>query len=159
MSDASVLEHLRSFLTAQGVRFHETQHEPTRTSQQSAQARGEQLRVGGKALVVKIDDTFRLLVLPADRRLDSAAVKRHFHAKKVRFANPEELRRLTGLEPGAVPPFGHPILPLPLYVDQALADNERLAFNAGSLTNSITMQTTDYLRIAGAHLLQCSLPR
>jgi Ala-tRNA(Pro) deacylase len=47
-----------------------------------------------------------------------------------------------------VPPFGPPILPLPLYVDEGIQANERIAFNAGSLTDSIVMAVPDYLRLA-----------
>ena len=47
-----------------------------------------------------------------------------------------------------MPPFGRPILPFDLYVDPSIFANERIAFNAGSLTDSIVMSTADYRRIA-----------
>ena len=53
-----------------------------------------------------------------------------------------------GLVPGSVPPFGQPILPFPLYVDEAIEQNERIAFNAGSMTDSIILGVPDYLRLA-----------
>src|ERR1017187_3270787 len=106
------------------------------------------MRVGGKALLIKVDDTFRLFVLSADRKLDSAAIRQYFGAKKTRFATPEELMELTGLAPGSVPPFGEPILPFRLYVDQSVFENDRIAFNAGSLTDSIVMPVEDYRRLA-----------
>ena len=49
--------------------------------------------------------------------------------------------------PGSVPPFGQPILPFPLYVDPRFSRIERIAFNAGSLTDSIVMATDDYRRL------------
>ena len=55
--------------------------------------------------------------------------------------------------PGSVPPFGEPILPFELFADPALGNNDRIAFNAGSLTNSIIMAFADYQRIAGAKWL------
>ncbi len=141
---------IRALLTAAGSSFVEKHHEPTYTSAESARARGESLAHGAKALVVKVDGRFVLFVLPADRKLDSAAVKRHFGAKKLRFANRDELLDLTGLVPGSVPPFGHPIVPLPLVADPALLENDRVAFNAGSLTDSLVLSTADYQRIANA---------
>jgi prolyl-tRNA editing enzyme YbaK/EbsC (Cys-tRNA(Pro) deacylase) len=87
-------------------------------------------------------------VLSADRKLDSAAIRAYFSARKTRFATPEELMELTGLAPGSVPPFGSPILPFPLYADPSLFENERIAFNAGSLTDSVIMGTGDYRRLA-----------
>jgi len=71
------------------------------------------------------------------------------------------LKSLTGLVPGAVPPFGRPILERPileldLYVDRSILENERIAFNAGSLTDSIIMNTKDYIMIANPQIFHFS---
>jgi prolyl-tRNA editing enzyme YbaK/EbsC (Cys-tRNA(Pro) deacylase) len=146
--DNPILDAIRQLLTDAGVPFREVQHAPTHTSEESATARGEELRTGGKALLLKTDDVFRLFVLPADRKLDSGAVKKHLGVKRTRFATADELKELTGLVPGSVPPFGPPVLPFELYVDDAIRTNERIAFNAGSLTDSIILATADYLTVA-----------
>lgn len=148
----SILAAIRDWLSLEKVPFREVQHEPTRTSEESARARGEPLEIGGKALLIKVDDSFRLFVISAAKRLDSGAVKKSFGAKKIRFATSEELMELTGLVPGSVPPFGQPILPFELHVDESIASNTRIAFNAGSLTDSIVMSVADYLRIARPHV-------
>src|SRR4051812_34231885 len=145
----SVLTRIRQLLHASGVPFTEKQHPPTRTSEESAAARGEPLSVGAKALLLRTDDVFRLFVLPADRKLDSAAIRRELNVKKTRFASPEELLELTGLVPGSVPPFGRPVLPFELFADVAVgAEHGRVAFNAGSLTDSIIMATADWESLA-----------
>jgi prolyl-tRNA editing enzyme YbaK/EbsC (Cys-tRNA(Pro) deacylase) len=143
-----LLDRIREWLTAEGVVFREVHHAPTRTSEESALARREELRVGGKALLLKVDDTFRLFVMSAALKLDSGAIKKRFGSKKIRFATPEELMELTGLVPGSVPPFGPPLLSFPLYVDPSVLANDRVAFNAGSLTDSIVMPIGDYRRLA-----------
>ena len=97
---------------------------------------------------MKVDDDFRLFVVSAARKLRSNAIKRNFRAKKLRFATAEELFELTGLAPGGVPPFGHPILPLPLFVDSSTVANDRIAFNAGSLERSIILSVDDWRRAA-----------
>jgi Ala-tRNA(Pro) deacylase len=141
----SVLARIRELLRAEGVKFTEKEHAPTYTSEESAAARGEALGVGAKALLLKTDEIFRLFVLPADKKLDSAAIKRELKVKKIRFASAEELHALTGLPPGSVPPFGPPILPFDLYADDSLGTaHGRIAFNAGSLTNSIIMSAADW---------------
>jgi prolyl-tRNA editing enzyme YbaK/EbsC (Cys-tRNA(Pro) deacylase) len=153
-----VLDNIRRLLADEGVPFREVQHVPTYTSEESAKARGEDLHTGGKALLLKTGDTFRLFVLPADRKLDSVAVKRRFGIKKVRFATADELKELTGLVPGSVPPFGPPVLPFEVYVDDAIRANERIAFNAGSLTDSIILATADYLAVVKPTLFTFSVP-
>ncbi len=145
---SEILSAIRGLLSVASVPFREVHHEPTRTSEESAKARGEELRIGGKALLMKGDDLFRLFVLPADRKLDSGAIRREFGWKKLRFATPEELLELTGLVPGCVPPFGPPILPFELCLDQTATQNPRIAFNAGSLTDSIILAMRDYLIVA-----------
>lgn len=144
----AILDTIRKLLSDNGVSFREVHHEPTHTSADSARARGEDLRVGGKALLMKADGAYRLFVLPADRRVDSSAIRRELGVRKLRFANADELAELTGLVPGSVPPFGSPVLPFELYVDEAILENDRIAFNAGSLTDSIILSVDDYLTVA-----------
>jgi len=149
-----IFESILSWLQRENVPYRHVRHEPTFTSEESARARGESVQVGGKALVVKVGDEFRLFVLSAACKFDSNAVKAHFGVKKTRFADRDELLQLTGLVPGSVPPFGPPILNLPLYVDPSITANAVIAFNAGSLTDSLILATPDYLRIAKPEVFQ-----
>ncbi len=145
----SVLQRIRNILTGADITFREISHQPTHTSEESARIRGESLAVGGKALLLKNDDIFRLFVLPADRQLDAKKVKQQLGARSVRFATREELLELTGLVPGAVPPFGEPVLPFKLYADTAIGSTEdKVAFNAGELTTSIVMKASDWRAVA-----------
>ncbi len=150
MSDAQERTHaaIGNLLRSRGIAFREVHHEPTLTSEQSAAARGESIEIGGKAMVIKVDDAFHLFVLSAARAVDANAIRKHLSARRSRFATPEELTRLTGLVPGSVPPFGRPILDLDLYADEAMLRNERIAFNAGSLTHSIIMNLQDWVAVA-----------
>jgi prolyl-tRNA editing enzyme YbaK/EbsC (Cys-tRNA(Pro) deacylase) len=143
-----LLQSILSLLEENAVGYRHLTHEPTPTSEDSARVRGEPLAMGGKALIIKAADRYVLLVISAARRLDSGKLKKALGVKKTRFATADELRELTGLVPGAVPPFGEPILPLPLYVDASVLANQRIAFNAGSLTDSVILSIDDYRRIA-----------
>ena len=151
-----VLSAIRQHLDQLGLPYREVHHGPTLTSEDSARARGEDLRIGGKALLIKTGDIFRLFVLSASRKLNSTAVKTRFGAKKLRFASADELRELTGLAPGSVPPFGIPILPFELYVDESILANQKIAFNAGSLTDSMVMTVEDYRKAAAPEIFAFS---
>ena len=148
MSDKFVFKKICSYLDEQKVIYRVLHHEPTLTSEDSARIRKEDIRIGGKALLIKVENTFRLFVLSAALRLNSHAIRNHFRARKLRFAAAAELRDLTGLVPGSIPPFGEPILPFDLYVDSSITENKRIAFNAGSLTDSLFLDVEDYLRVA-----------
>lgn len=152
----SVFESIKLFLDENQIVYRTVHHEPTFTSEESAKARGEDVKIGGKAIVMKVGEVFRLFVLSAALKIDSEAIKSHFQTKSTRFANAEELLDFTGLVPGSVPPFGYPILPFELYVDQSILRNEKIAFNAGSLTDSVVMRTSDYLKVADATVFDFS---
>lgn len=142
----SVFPRLEQFLQQSGVNFQVSHHEPVFTSEQAAAVRGTSLSSGAKALVVKAEERFVMLVLPADRKLDSRKAQRGLGVKGLRFASKEELMELTDLEPGAVPPFGS-LFNLSTYVDPALADNVNINFNAGDRTISIQMSHADFMTV------------
>jgi Ala-tRNA(Pro) deacylase len=153
----SVYDRVVHALQHAAVSFREVQHEPTLTSADSARARGEPLGVGAKALLLKCDGAFRLIVLPADRKLGSKRLKQALGVKDVRFASREELFELTGLVPGSVPPFGEPILPFPLFADHEVGVRfPRVAFNAGDLCRSIVMSAGDWEAIARPQRIACA---
>ena len=154
-----MLDTIRDLLTRQDADFREIHHQPTRTSEESARARGEPVAIGGKALLMKVGGEHVLFVISAAQRIDSAAIRRQLGVKKLRFASAEELHELTGLVPGGVPPFGEPILPFPLCADESVFENDRIAFNAGSLTDSIVMSVADWERIAQPRRLRFSKPQ
>ena len=143
-----VLRQIRELLTSAAIAFKEVSHEHTLTSQASAQARGESLRVGGKALLIKADQRFVIAVISAARQVNNKKLRSALGAQKIRFATTEELHALTGVAKGALPPFGTPLFDLALVADRSVLAQEEIAFNAGSLTDSIIMATRDWQRLA-----------
>jgi Ala-tRNA(Pro) deacylase len=140
----TVFDRIQTLLTAKGIAFAVDRHAPVFTSEEAARVRGTALSSGAKALVLKIDDAFSLLVLPADRKLDSKGTKKALKAKSIRFATKEEVLEITGLLPGSIPPFGS-LFGLKTIVDPALRLNESINFNAGEHAISISMKCIDYL--------------
>lgn len=139
----SVFERIRDQLERGGIPHTILRHEPVFTSEQAAAVRGTSLHSGAKALIVKAGDAFRLLVLPADRKLDSRKARAALGVKGLRFATREEVEQRTGLQPGSIPPFGS-LFDLPTFCDPALAENESINFNAGDHAISIQMRFEDY---------------
>jgi len=142
----TVFEQMTQLLTDHSAEYEVLRHTPVYTSEEAAQVRGTSLSSGAKALICKCDAEMRLFVMPANRRLASRTVRRQFGWRKLRFATREEVQELTGLKPGSIPPFGS-LFDLPLCCDPALADNERINFNAGEHAVSISLLYSDYVRI------------
>ena len=85
-------------------------HPPVRTSIEASNQRQVPLNSGAKAMLVcqKNTDQFTLVVLPAHLSCDyrKIASKLGISQSKLRMATEEEVRKITGCIPGAVPPFG-----------------------------------------------------
>jgi Ala-tRNA(Pro) deacylase len=149
---ASVFERIEEKLRQAGVPFTVLRHAPVHTSEEAAAVRGTPLSSGAKALVVKAGEAFVLLVLPADRKLDSRKARAGLGARALRFATREEVERLTGLQPGAIPPFGS-LFGLATRCDPALADTPSINFNAGDHAVSVQMACADYLAVERPQLV------
>lgn len=158
MSPEPVLERILALLDAAGCRYQRIEHEPVSGAEDAARVRGSELAAGVKAILFKIDRRFALLAMAADRRLRSARIRRALGVKRTRFASREELLELTGLAPGAVPPFGEPVLPFPLYADPSVFAGDEVIFTAGSRTTSLRMATADYRRLAAPEVAEVAEP-
>jgi Ala-tRNA(Pro) deacylase len=141
-----VLDRITALLQQHSVTFEMLRHTPVFTSEEAAQVRGTSLSSGAKALVCKADERFVLLVMPANRRLDSKLARSSLGIKSLRFATREEVLELTSLTPGSIPPFGQ-LFALKTYCDAALAVEDRINFNAGDHSVSVSMRYEDYARI------------
>jgi hypothetical protein len=83
--NSAMFQKIREYLEKNSISYRALHHRPTRTSEESARARGENISIGGKALVMKIGESFRLFVLSASRKLDSSKVRGYFNTRKTRF--------------------------------------------------------------------------
>ena len=140
----SVFDSVSQLLTAKSIDFDILRHAPVYTSEEAAAVRGTPLASGAKALICKADDQFVMIVLPADRKLASKAVRKAGGIKSLRFASREEVEQLTGLTPGSIPPFGS-LFGLATWCDERLAEHQRINFNAGDHSISISMTYDDYI--------------
>ena len=142
----NLFERIERWLHERQVDFDVLRHKPVYTSAEAAEVRGAALASGAKALVCKADGRFMMFVLPADRKLASKQIRAERKWKSLRFANRDELVELTGLEPGSVPPFGS-LFDLPTLCDRRLGDQQRINFNAGDHTISLSMTFDDYVAV------------
>jgi Ala-tRNA(Pro) deacylase len=141
---SSVFERVENLLNQHGISFEVSWHEAVYTSEEAARVRGTPLASGAKALICKGDDAFVMFVVPADRKLDSHAVRRAKGWRKLRFSTKEEVMEMTGLTPGSIPPFGS-LFGLPTLCDERLGDNDVINFNAGDHEISVSMRYADYV--------------
>ncbi len=145
---ARVLEQLQ----ATDAEVTHLRHAKATTTEALAAARSLPVSAGVKALVMKIRGELTVVALRADQTMDNRVVRRVLRSQKLRFARAEELAAL-GLQPGQVPPFGRPVLPLRLVADHAILAGEQVAFTAGTHTDSLVVATEDWVRAAQPELV------
>lgn len=136
-----------SILQAGNVNYQIIEHEPVYTSTQAESISGLTLSQGAKALLLKADKNFVLVVLPGDRRVDFDKLKQVLSAKKVRFAVEDEVKEIMHCGLGACYPIGS-FLNLRTVADPSLMENEMIAFNPGVNDKSIILNSADYVKIA-----------
>lgn len=143
----SVYDRIVDELKSAGVAYEPYEHQEVFTSEEAASVRNTPLSQGAKALVLYADDAPIMVTVPGDRKLDTKAFKHAFGIHDLRMATAEEVHAVTGVNVGAVPPFGH-IFGIPLYMDAKFEKEPVVSFNAGLHTRSICMKQKDYKRIA-----------
>lgn len=143
----SVSTRLKSFLEDNQIAYSVMTHTTAYTAQGAAAA----MKISGKELaktvVLRTGEEMILAVLPAPNhvRLDKLAAE---VGKPVRLATEQEFSDLfPDCDLGAMPPFGA-LYDLPVYVDESLAADEAIVFNAGTHREAIRMRYDDFVSMA-----------
>ncbi|HTR39927.1 MAG TPA: YbaK/EbsC family protein [Bryobacteraceae bacterium] len=138
---------LKEFLDAQHIKYRTLVHPTAYTAQEIAalaHIRGQEL---AKTVIVKVDGTMAMAVVPASRQVDLPLLRRCAKATSVVLATEEEFHsQFPGCEIGAMPPFGN-LYGMPVFADESLAEDQWIAFNAGTHTELIQIAYQDFARV------------
>jgi Ala-tRNA(Pro) deacylase len=121
-------------------------HPEAVTAQRIAQAERVKGRHHAKVVIVKAGDEHLIMVLPADHHIDLEKAEKAT-GKAVSLDKEQDFKSLfPDCAIGAMPPFGN-LYGLPTYVDQSLAEQDYIVFEAGTHTDAIKMSYRDYEKI------------
>jgi Ala-tRNA(Pro) deacylase len=128
------------------VSYEVLHHPEAVTAQRIAQAEHVKGRHHAKVVMVKSGDQHLMMVLPADHQIDLEKVEKAI-GKAVSLGKEHEFKTLfSDCAIGAMPPFGN-LYGLPTYVDQSLAEQDYIVFEAGTHADAIKMSYRDYEKI------------
>lgn len=121
------------------------------TTAYTAQGAAATMKISGKELaktvVLRAGEDTVLAVLPAAQHASLEKLS-GLLGKPVRLATEQEFGDLfPDCELGAMPPFGE-LYGLPVYVDEALAADEEIVFNAGTHHDAIRLRYSDFAGLA-----------
>jgi len=144
---AKITDLLR-YLQSNKVEFQVLEHDPAFCAHDVAAVAHVPDSEMAKAILLKIDEHFWMAVLRADQRISPQMIRRAFGAKNVQLAHEEDLGMLfPDCQIGAMPPFGN-LYGLPVLLDEGLAADEDIVFNACTHTKSIRMRFRDFRHLA-----------
>jgi len=150
------LERLKSFLDGNAVKYVVVKHSPAYTAQELASLAHVPGKEWAKTVMVKLDGKMAMAVVPASSRVVFDLLKAASGARAAELAGEPEFQDLCpGCELGAMPPFGN-LFGLDVYVDQRLAEDAEIAFNAGSFTEMVRLPFADFERLVKPKVVKLS---
>lgn len=139
-------EKVRSYLMEHGVGYETHSHPVAYTTSEVAEAEHIPGKAMAKPVMLVADDELVMAVMPGDEKVDLEKANRALDGADVRLAEESEFApRFPDCERGAEPPFGA-LYGVPTLVDVGLT-SERITFNAGTHSETITMALDDYLEL------------
>lgn len=149
---------LKAFLDENKIKYIVIQHSSAYTAQEiaaTAHIPGKDL---AKTVMIKVDGRMAMAVLPASYKVSFENLKEALGAKEVRLAYEQEfMDKFPDCDVGAMPPFGN-LYGIEVYVEQSLAENEEIAFNACTHTELIKMGFADFERLVKPKRIKFSVP-
>ena len=150
---------LKEFLDSHDVKYVTITHSPAFTAQEVAASAHVPGRELAKTVMVKLDGQMVMVVLPASMRVDLDRLREATGAKSVALATEQEFKEtFPECELGAMPPFGN-LYGMKVFVADSLAEDEEIAFNAGSHTELLRMAYKDFERLAQPEVVEVTAKR
>lgn len=150
------VKRLKEFLDSNNIKYILISHSPAYTAQAiaaSAHVSGKDL---AKTVMIKVDGKMAMAVLPASYQVDFGLMKEAVGAKKIELATESEFKDLfPECEVGAMPPFGN-LYNMDVFAAARLAEDEEIAFNAGSHTELIRLAYKDFERLVKPKVVKFS---
>jgi Ala-tRNA(Pro) deacylase len=147
---------VKEFLDQNNIKYVSIKHSRAFTAQEiaaSAHIHGKKI---AKTVVLKVDGKIVFAVLPATYKVDFNLLKETLKTDNVRLANELEFKdKCPGCEVGAMPPMGN-LFGIETYVAASLVEDEEIAFNAGTHTELIRLNYSDYEKLVKPKILRFS---
>ena len=148
------VKKLKEMLDKEGVKYVVISHSTAYTAQEiaaSAHIAGKKL---AKTVIVKIDGKLAMAVLPASYQVAFDRLKEATGSSKIKLASEQEfIDTFPDCEVGAMPPFGN-LYEMEVFVAKRLAEDEEIAFNAGSHNELVKLGYRDFERLVKPKVLE-----
>ncbi|MDI6603026.1 MAG: YbaK/EbsC family protein [Patescibacteria group bacterium] len=132
-----ISQKLLKFINSAKIKYEPIEHRTVYTAYDKAATLRVPQKIIAKTLVVKLEKTLALVLIPANKNLDIQKLKKIANVKKVDFIKEAWMKKnLKGVKVGAIPPFGN-LWGLPTFADKTLLKEPKIIINAGDYNWSI----------------------
>jgi Ala-tRNA(Pro) deacylase len=139
------LDRLEQYLIENRIYYEVQEHRSAFTMQEVAAALHERGSRVAKVLIARADGQLIMLVLPAPLLVDFDRAGEMLGCKQLQLVREREFARLfPDCDVGAMPPFGN-FYDMPVYLDDSLAEQPYLVFQAGTHQETMKIAMSDYL--------------
>jgi Ala-tRNA(Pro) deacylase len=133
-----------NYLDGHGIQYAHTTHSPAYTAREVAAAEHISAHRMSKTVICCDKGGYAMVVVPADSFVDLEQLRIAIGVPTLYVAEENELYRLfPEAELGAMPPLG-PLFNLRVYLDRQVANQEFIAFNAGTHRDVVHMRVADF---------------
>lgn len=140
-------KRLRQHLDNSKVSYAIINHSPAYTAQKVAASAHISGKSIAKTVIVRVGDELIMVVLPANHLIHLKKLKNFLKESDVALAREREFEsKFPDCETGTMPPFGN-LYDMQVYVAKELAEDEQIAFNAGSYRELVRMKYQDFANL------------
>jgi Ala-tRNA(Pro) deacylase len=148
------IKKLKEFLDGQSAKYVTISHPVAYTAQEIATVTHISNKEIAKTVIVNIDSTLAMAVLPASYEVDLSWLRAATGAKILSLAKEAQFKdRFPECDIGAMPPFGN-LYGMTVYVDESLTRDKDIAFNAGFHNELLQVSYADFERLVEPTVLK-----
>ena len=146
-------KRLKDFLDKEGVKYVSIRHSKAYTMPEIAHMAHISGKKVAKTVMIQVDGKMAMAVVSSPEHVDFSMLKQLTGADSVTLACEKEFEELfPGCEAGAMPPFGN-LYGMDVFVSPELAEQEEIAFNAGTHTELLQIDYADFARLVRPKVL------
>ena len=148
------VKKLKDFLDSNQIKYRSIRHSPAYTAQEIAASAHISGKMIAKTVMIKVDGKMAMAVLPAENQVHFDFIQRALKTQAIKLAGEQEFKDMfPDCEVGAMPPFGN-LYGMDVYVSETLAEDEEIAFNAGTHRELIMLSYNDFYQLAKPRIIR-----
>ncbi len=146
---------LVKYLEEHGIDHEILEHRTVYTAMDAAATMKKKMNEIAKALYVKADRDYYVVILPADQNLDFPKLTKCLSAssdkpyKAIKIPGEKIMQNALKIKTGALSAFGG-LQKLPVVVEKGLTKTKKAVFSSGSFNHSVEMAVKDFIELEKA---------